>query len=56
MWPAFKHTFIIQVRLQCPNTELHFHPDAQIDPQETQTLLDFLAECIEVKVKNHSLV
>ncbi|XP_019763766.2 uncharacterized protein LOC109540050 [Dendroctonus ponderosae] len=38
-----------EVRLQCPNTELHFHPDAQIDPQETQTLLDFLAECIEVK-------
>ncbi|XP_066251483.1 egalitarian protein homolog isoform X1 [Euwallacea similis] len=38
-----------QVRLNCPNTELHFHPDVQIDPQETQTLLDFLAQCIEVK-------
>ncbi|ENN75038.1 hypothetical protein YQE_08353, partial [Dendroctonus ponderosae] len=44
MWQPYA-----QVRLQCPNTELHFHPDAQIDPQETQTLLDFLAECIEVK-------
>ncbi|CAG9770035.1 unnamed protein product [Ceutorhynchus assimilis] len=38
-----------QVRAQFPNMELHFHPEVQIDPQETQTLLDFLAQCIEVK-------
>ncbi|XP_060532934.1 egalitarian protein homolog [Cylas formicarius] len=36
------------VRSHCP-PELHFHPDVQIDPQDTQTLLDFLAQCIEVK-------
>ncbi|CAH0549436.1 unnamed protein product [Brassicogethes aeneus] len=29
--------------------ELHFQPDVKIDPVETQTLLDFLAQCIEVK-------
>ncbi|XP_050311635.1 uncharacterized protein LOC126747172 [Anthonomus grandis grandis] len=37
------------VRSQWPNTELHFHPEVQIDPQDTQTLLDFLSQCIEVK-------
>ncbi|XP_030749051.1 uncharacterized protein LOC115877101 [Sitophilus oryzae] len=38
-----------QVRSHCPNMELHFQPDVKIDPQDTQTLLDFLAQCIEVK-------
>ncbi|KAL1502086.1 hypothetical protein ABEB36_007284 [Hypothenemus hampei] len=38
-----------EVRSNCPNSELHFQPEVQIDPQETQTLLDFLAECIDVK-------
>ncbi|KAJ8954249.1 hypothetical protein NQ318_005845 [Aromia moschata] len=36
------------VKSHCP-PELHFQPDVKIDPQETQTLLDFLAQCIEVK-------
>ncbi|KAG5870117.1 hypothetical protein JTB14_026000 [Gonioctena quinquepunctata] len=36
------------VKSHCP-PELHFQPDVKIDPQETQTLLDFLAKCIEVK-------
>ncbi|KAJ8979799.1 hypothetical protein NQ317_001288 [Molorchus minor] len=36
------------VKSHCP-PELHFQPDVTIDPQETQTLLDFLAQCIEVK-------
>lgn len=35
------------VKSQCP-PELHYNPDVKIDPQETQTLLDFLAQCIEV--------
>lgn len=38
-----------EVRLNCPNAELHFQPEVQINPEETQTLLDFLAQCIEVK-------
>lgn len=29
--------------------ELHFQPSVEIDPETTQTLLDFLAQCIEVK-------
>uniref|UniRef100_A0A1Y1JWE7 3'-5' exonuclease domain-containing protein n=1 Tax=Photinus pyralis TaxID=7054 RepID=A0A1Y1JWE7_PHOPY len=29
--------------------ELHFNPIINIDPEVTQTLLDFLAQCIEVK-------
>lgn len=29
--------------------ELHFNPVINIDPEVTQTLLDFLAQCIEVK-------
>lgn len=29
--------------------ELHFQPTVEIDPEVTQTLLDFLAQCIEVK-------
>lgn len=29
--------------------ELHFNPVINIDPELTQTLLDFLAQCIEVK-------
>ncbi|KAK4878760.1 hypothetical protein RN001_011266 [Aquatica leii] len=29
--------------------ELHFNPVITIDPEVTQTLLDFLAQCIEVK-------
>ncbi|KAF5294367.1 hypothetical protein FQR65_LT10820 [Abscondita terminalis] len=29
--------------------ELHFNPIINIDPEDTQTLLDFLAQCIEVK-------
>ncbi|CAG9861325.1 unnamed protein product [Phyllotreta striolata] len=36
------------VKSHCP-PELHFQPDVKIDPQETQALLDFLAQCIEVK-------
>ncbi|CAH1963112.1 unnamed protein product [Acanthoscelides obtectus] len=36
------------VKSHCP-PELHFQPEVKIDPQETQTLLDFLAQCIEVK-------
>lgn len=36
------------VRSHCP-PELHFQPDVKIDPETTQTLLDFLAQCIEVK-------
>lgn len=36
------------VRSHCPH-ELHFQPDVKIDPETTQTLLDFLAQCIEVK-------
>jgi exonuclease 3'-5' domain-containing protein 1 len=36
------------VRSHCPQ-ELHFQPDVKIDPETTQTLLDFLAQCIEVK-------
>uniref|UniRef100_A0A6P7FEZ2 Uncharacterized protein LOC114328693 n=1 Tax=Diabrotica virgifera virgifera TaxID=50390 RepID=A0A6P7FEZ2_DIAVI len=36
------------VKSHCP-PELHFQPDVQIDPQETQALLDFLAQCIVVK-------
>lgn len=35
------------VKSHCP-PDLHYHPDIKIDPQETQTLLDFLAQCIEV--------
>lgn len=29
--------------------ELHFQPNVQIDPEVTQNLLDFLAQCIELK-------
>ncbi|XP_056636056.1 uncharacterized protein LOC130444815 isoform X1 [Diorhabda sublineata] len=36
------------VKSHCP-PELHFQHDVKIDPQETQALLDFLAQCIEVK-------
>lgn len=36
------------VRSNCP-PELHFQPDVKIDPEETQTLLDFMAQCIELK-------
>ena len=36
------------VRSHCPQ-ELHFQPVVKIDPETTQTLLDFLAQCIEVK-------
>lgn len=36
------------VRSTCP-PELHFQPDVKIDPEETQTLLDFMAQCIELK-------
>lgn len=45
-----------EVRLNCPNAELHFQPEVQINPEETQTLLDFLAQCIEVKVSDGMLV
>ncbi|CAH1112027.1 unnamed protein product [Psylliodes chrysocephalus] len=36
------------VKSHCP-PELHFQHDVKIDPQETQALMDFLAQCIEVK-------
>lgn len=29
--------------------ELHFNPNVQIDPETTQSLLDFFAQCIDVK-------
>ncbi|GJQ75282.1 egl [Trypoxylus dichotomus] len=58
----FKHpdTFLVDdeketVTLKNYNTvkshtqELHFNVNVQIDPEVTQSLLDFLAQCIEVK-------
>ncbi|XP_044762675.1 uncharacterized protein LOC123319800 [Coccinella septempunctata] len=36
------------VKSHCP-PELHFQPDVKIDPESTQTLLDFLAHCIDLK-------
>ncbi|XP_030749258.1 uncharacterized protein LOC115877248 [Sitophilus oryzae] len=46
----YPETFTIDgLGSHCPNMELHFQPDVKIDPQDTQTLLDFLAQCIEVK-------
>ncbi|KAL3270732.1 hypothetical protein HHI36_021257 [Cryptolaemus montrouzieri] len=36
------------VKSHCP-PELHFQPDVKIDPEVTQTLLDFLAQCIDLK-------
>lgn len=44
-----EETVILQNYTKWKSCELHFQPNVNIDPEITQTLLDFFAQCINVK-------